>query len=84
MYHQRHCLECSGWTAHQRVTVLQVTSPSLPGWAEVLYYKYTYLRGLLIALVVYTSCAALVLQSVELQRSIDDVAVRDSMLESAI
>ena len=43
-----------------------------------------YLRGLLIVLVVYTLFGALTLQSVELQRSLGDAAVRDSTLESAI
>ena len=58
--------------------------PSLPGRAEVFFYKYRYLRGLLIVLVVYTLCGALDLQSVELQRSLGDTAVRDSTLESEI
>ena len=39
---------------------------------------------LLIVLVVYTSCGALDLQSIKLQISLDDAAVQDSTLESAI
>ena len=44
----------------------------------------TYLGGLLIVLVVYSSCGAFALQSFELQISLGDAAVRDSTIESAI
>ena len=57
-------------------------SSSLPGRAVVFYFNHNayYLRGLLIVLVVYTLCGASALQSVELQRSIGDAAVRHSTL----
>ena len=38
----------------------------------------------IVRLSVYTLCGASALQSVELQRSLGDAAVRDSTLESAI
>ena len=48
----------------------------------VFYYKYNAynLRGLLFIFVVYTLCGALVLQSIELQISLGDVAFQHSML----
>ena len=42
----------------------------------------TYLRGLFLVLFIFTLCGAWALQSVELQRSLGDAAVRDSTLES--
>ena len=44
----------------------------------------TALGGLLIFLVVYSSCGAFALQYFELQMSLGDAAVQDSTLESAI
>ena len=47
------------------------------------WYISTYLRGLLFVLNIYTLYDASVLQYVELQSSLSDVAVQDSALEFA-
>ena len=43
-----------------------------------------YLRGAFLILFFYTLCGALVLQCVKFQRSLDELDVQDSTLESAI
>ena len=87
MYNQLHLLHSSGWTAYERMTGhistgYETKSSGLGGGA--IRSVSMYLRGLLCVLVLYTLCGALELQSVKLQRSLDDAAVRDSTLESAI
>ena len=56
--------------------------PSLPGWTEVLYDEYTYLRGLLFVLIINSLCGASALRSIKLQRNLVDTSVRESTLES--
>ena len=50
------------------------------GGGILLKYNAYNLRGLLFTLVVYTLCGASALQSIELQRSLGDAAVRNSTL----
>ena len=86
-YHQRHRLQSSGWTAHQRVTGYVSTGykpKSFGSGGSVLIQVLRHIRRLLFVLVIYTLCGASALQYVKLQRSLSDTAVRDSKSESTI
>ena len=77
MFHQLHCLQSSGWTAHQRVTghISKGHKPKSSGSGRgAIRQVLTYLRGLLFVLVVYNLFGGSVLYSVEPQRSLGDAA----------